>query len=87
MEIEESYVYKKEVDRSLLHDDLTLSLDNQVIFSHNMGRFLKRGKSKKITLYINNKRYEASVRNVNFNPKFKRIKDKASQLERTMMGM
>lgn len=75
MEITENYVYKKEVDWSLLHDGLALPLDNQVVFSYNMGRFLKRGESKKITMYLNNKGYDASVRNLNFNPKFKRIKD------------
>lgn len=37
--------------------------------------FLKRGESKDITLYLNGKSYKAQIRNVYFNPKFKRKKD------------
>lgn len=40
-----------------------------------MGRFLKRGESKEITLYLNGKSYQAKITNVNFDPKFKRKKD------------
>lgn len=40
-----------------------------------MGRFLKRGESKDITLYLNGKSYKAKITNVNFDPKFKRKKD------------
>ena len=42
METEENYVYKKEVDWSLLNDGLTLPLNNQVVFGRNMGKFLDR---------------------------------------------
>ena len=71
----ENYVYKKEVDWSLLQEGLTLPFDNQVVFGQIMGRFLKRGESKDITLYLNGKSYKAQIRNVNFNPEFKRKKD------------
>ena len=71
----ENYVYKKEVDWSLLQEGLTLPFDNQVVFGQIMGRFLNRGESKDITLYLNGKSYKAQIRNVNFNPKFKRKKD------------
>jgi len=71
----ENYVYKKEVDWSLLNEGLTLPFDNQVIFGQIMGRFLKRGESKDITLYLNGKSYKAKITNVNFDPKFKRKKD------------
>jgi len=73
--LSENYVYKKEVDWSLLHDGLTLPFDNQVVFGQIMGRFLKRGESKDITLYLNDKSYKAKITYVNFNPKFKRKKD------------
>lgn len=36
----ENYVYKKEVDWSLLMEGLTLPIENQVIFGQIMGRFL-----------------------------------------------
>lgn len=71
----ENYVYKKEVDWSLLNEGLTLPFDNQVIFGQIMGRFLKRGESKDITLYLDGKSYKAKITNVNFDPKFKRKKD------------
>jgi len=69
----ESYVYKKEVDWSLLTEGLTLPIDNQVIFSRNMGSFLQRGESKSINLYLDGKTYTAKITNVNFNAqKYKR---------------
>lgn len=42
----ESYVYKKEVDWSVLMEGFTLPIENQVVFLQNMGRFLQRGESK-----------------------------------------
>lgn len=71
----ENYVYKKEVDWSLLQEGLTLPFDNQVVFGQIMGRFLRRRESKDITLYLNGKSYKAKITNVNFDPKFKRKKD------------
>lgn len=73
--ISENYVYKKEVDWSLLQEGLTLPIDNQIVFGQIMGRFLKRGESKDIILYLNGKSYKAKITNVNFNPKLKRKKD------------
>ncbi len=71
----ENYVYKKEVDWSLLTEGFTLPVDNQVVFGQIMGRFLQRGESKDITLYLDGKAYGARITNVNFNPRFKRKKD------------
>lgn len=71
----ENYVCKKEVDWSLLMEGLTLTMDNQVVFGQIMGRFLARGESKDINLYMNGKSYKAKIVNVNFDPKFKRKKD------------
>lgn len=71
----ENYVYKKEVDWSLLNEGLTLPFDNQVVFGQIMGRFLKRGESKDITLYLNGRSYKAKITNVNFDSKFNRKKD------------
>lgn len=48
----ENYVYKKEVDWSLLQEGLTLPFDNQVVFGQIMGRFLNRGESKDSTLPV-----------------------------------
>lgn len=73
--ISDEYVYKKEVDWSLLMEGLTLPVDNQVIFGQIMGRFIHRGESKDITLYLEGKSYPAKIVNVNYDPKFKRKKD------------
>ena len=75
METAENYVYKKEVDWSVLHEGLTLPIENQVVFGRIMGRFLARGESKPITLCLNGKNYTAKITNVKFAPKFHRIKD------------
>jgi hypothetical protein len=69
------YVYKKEVDWSLLTEGLTLPIDNQVVFGRNMGRFLARGESKQITLYLDGKAYKARITNVNFDQRHNRKKD------------
>ena len=71
----EHYVYKTEVNWSLLAEGLTLSVENQVIFARNMGKFLQRGESKPINIYLNGRSYTAQIRNVNFDARFKRIKD------------
>jgi len=71
----ENYVYKKEVDWSLLNEGLTLPIDNQVIFGRSMGKFLPRGESKNINMYLDGKRYKAKITNVNFAAKHNRKKD------------
>lgn len=75
METAEHYVYKKEVDWSLLHEGLTLPVENQVIFGRSLGKYLHRGESKSITLYLDGKSYRAKITNVNFDPKHNRKKD------------
>lgn len=71
----EDYVYKSEVNWSMLTEGITLPVENQVVFARNMGNFLHRGESKSITLYLNAKGYGAQIRNVNFDSRFKRKKD------------
>lgn len=75
MESFEHYVYKTEANWSILTEGLTLPVDNQVIFARNMGKFLQRGESKPINIYLDGKSYKAQIRNVNFDARFKRVKD------------
>ena len=75
MFVSENYVYKKEVDWSLLQEGFTLPIENQVVFGQTMGHFLKRGESKQIKLYLGGKSYYAKIYNVNFDPRHKRRKD------------
>lgn len=71
----ENYVYRAEVNWSLLTEGLTVPVENQVIFARNMGSFLHKGVSETITLYVNGKGYRAQNRNVNFDSKFMRKND------------
>ena len=70
----ENYVYKKEIDWSILMEGFTLPLDNQVIFLRNMENFLQRGQSKIIHFFMNGKTYDAKIVNMN-NSVEKRKKD------------
>lgn len=46
--IDNYYVYKREVDWSLLNQGLSIPLDIQVIFQNNIKKFIGRGESKDI---------------------------------------
>lgn len=80
----ENYVYKKEIDWSVLMEGFTLPMDNQVVFIQNMGRFLQRGESKVIHFYMNGITYDAKIVNIN-NSIEKRKKD-AYQIRYTRNG-
>lgn len=80
----ETYVYKKEVDWSLLMEGLTLPVENQVMFLKNMNDFLQRGESKPVHFFLNGKTYDAKIVNMN-NPVNKRSKD-AYQIRYTYNG-
>lgn len=71
----ENYVYKKEVDWSLLREGLAIPIENQVIFGQTMGRFLQRGEKKKITIYLDGQSYDASIINIDYSKKFNRKSD------------
>lgn len=51
----ENYVYKKEVDWSLFNYGFAIPLEYQVIFKQIASRFIERGESKPIKLYLNGK--------------------------------
>lgn len=70
MEFLPSYVYKKEVDWSLLIAGLTLPVDNQVVFGKIMDRFLQRGERKTINLVLDSVSYPVQLTNENFDKKF-----------------
>ncbi|HOM02963.1 MAG TPA: hypothetical protein PLH43_09075 [Acetivibrio sp.] len=60
------YVYKKEVDWSLLHQGLTIPVTIQVVFEKTLNSFLPRGQSKEIYLVLGAKTYKAELRNQKF---------------------
>lgn len=71
--MQDSYIYKKEVDWSLLVDGFTIPISNQVVFAKTMGKFLGRGEKKNINIILKGITYKARIVNVNFNKtKYKR---------------
>ena len=66
----ETYVYKKEVDWSLFNYGFAIPLEYQVVFRQVADRFLERGESKTIHLYLNGKNYEAKLNNNRISRKF-----------------
>lgn len=62
----EQYIYKKEVDWSLLHEGFTIPVSFQFRFHELIGQDLKRGNSKDITLLVGNKPYTAQLKNQDF---------------------
>lgn len=75
MGIEDSYVYQKEVDWSLLTEGLTLPIKEQVVFGQIMGRYLEKGEAKPIRLILGGKTYNATIRNVKFQEKWNHKSD------------
>ena len=53
--ISDEYVYKKEVDCSLFNYGFAIPIEHQVVFSQVAGRFIQRGESKDVNLYLNGK--------------------------------
>lgn len=62
--------YKKEVDWSLFHYGFAIPVEHQVVFSQVADRFLQRGESKDIVLYLNGKSYKAKLNNFGMDKKF-----------------
>lgn len=68
--ISDEYVYKKEADWSLFHYGFAIPIEYQVVFGQIAGRFILRGESKDITLYLNGKSYKAKLNNSRIDKKF-----------------
>lgn len=62
----DSYVYKKEVDWSLLQQGLNIPVTIQVVFQNTIRSFLPRGQSKDIYLVLEGKTYKAELVNQKF---------------------
>lgn len=65
--LSDCYVYKKEVDWSLLNQGLSIPLDIQVIFHNNIKKFINRGESKDIFLVLDGVSYKVKLVNQKFN--------------------
>jgi 5-methylcytosine-specific restriction enzyme A len=64
MKLDESYIYRNEVDWSLLHQGLTIPTRLQVAFK-SLLRDFERGVGRKVTLLINGQPFEAMLINQN----------------------
>ena len=71
----ETYVYKKEVDWSLFNYGFAIPLDYQVVFKQVADRFIERGETQIIHLYLNGMSYEAKLQNNNISSKFGKRED------------
>lgn len=60
------YVLKKEVDKSLLTEGFNIPIEFQVVFKRNLGKFLNRGESKDIVLFLSGESYKAQIINQRF---------------------
>lgn len=65
--LDNCYVYKKEVDWSLLHQGLSIPLDIQVIFRNSIKGFISRGESKDIYMMLDGVSYKVKLVNQKFN--------------------
>ncbi|MDP4182285.1 MAG: HNH endonuclease [Bacillota bacterium] len=61
-----NYVYKKEVDWSVLQQGISIPVTIQVIFQNTVNRFIPRGQSKDIFLVLEGKTYKANLVNQRF---------------------
>lgn len=61
-----NYVYKKEIDWSILHQGVSIPVTIQVIFQNTINLFLPRGQSKDIFLILEGKTYKAKIVNQKF---------------------
>lgn len=65
MNLDESYIYRKEVDWSLLHEGLTIPVRLQVTFKSLLNGY-ERGVGRRVTLLVDGQPYEAMLINQNF---------------------
>ncbi len=65
----QSYVYKKEIDWSTLHQGINIPVSIQVIFQKNIEKFISRGQKKDINIKLEGKTYKAKLINQLFDKK------------------
>lgn len=92
--IADEYVYKREVDWSLFNYGFAIPVKHQVIFKNVADKYLERGETKQIKLYLNGKSYPATLTNQVIASKFGKHVDKVqirytanSELAYAMRGL
>ncbi|MCL1987634.1 MAG: HNH endonuclease [Firmicutes bacterium] len=66
---EELYIYKKEIDWSVLHLGINIPVNIQKIFHDNLQINLKRGEIRKINILLDGEKYSVKIFNIFFDEK------------------
>lgn len=69
MENSNSYIYKKEIDWSVLHQGFTIPIKFKDIFYKNLNLHLEKGERKSIKLLLNSSEHPVTIVNINFDAK------------------
>ena len=70
------YVYKKNIDWSVLHEGISIPVTIQKKFTEQADGFLDRGQKKDVNLVLNGRTYKAQIKNQLFDSsKYKRSTD------------
>lgn len=64
MDQSEFYIYKKEVDWSVLHEGFSIPVIIQVLFHQKINKYLKRGEKKEIIFLLDNIDYRVKLTTV-----------------------
>ena len=65
----ESYIYKKEIDWSALHEGISIPVSIQAGFHSQLNSFLKRGESLDVNLLLGDQSYTVKMKNQPFDEK------------------
>src|SRR3990172_11919841 len=63
---EQFYIYKKEVDWSVLQEGFSIPVSIQVVFMERMKNYLKRGEKRDVTVILDEKTYQVKLINQTF---------------------
>ncbi|MFH2046910.1 MAG: HNH endonuclease signature motif containing protein [Pseudomonadota bacterium] len=63
---EQFYIYKKEIDRSVLREGFSIPVSIQVVFKERMKRYLKRGEKRNIKVSLDGHTYQVKLINQAF---------------------
>jgi len=61
--IKDSYIYKKIIDWSALHQGISIPISLQVVFQQSIGNMLQRGEKKNIKIIVGNEKYSVKLIN------------------------
>jgi len=65
----DTYIYKKEIDWSVLHYGLNIPVSIQLLFYHSIKENLHKGDNKNITLIVDGEEFNAKLTNIYFDEK------------------